>query len=185
MKIVFIRHGEPDYDKLKKMDLSMISKNIAPLTDLGIESAKRVSYEEIIKDADIILSSPYTRALQTSYIINERLNKKIVVEPDLREWECEIDYNPFDKKLEKRIEKEFHLFNGEHTSNCKYNWESLSNLGNRAINVIKKYNNYNKIIVVTHAMLIRQFYYDPVIEYCFPIIVEYSNNMKLTGYYKE
>lgn len=185
MKVVFIRHGEPDYDSLKNIDLNKISKNIAPLTTKGIENAEKVSYQETLKDADIILSSPYTRALQTAYIINKNLGKQIIIEPDLREWECEIDYNPFNNELEKHIEKEFHLFNGKHTNECKYDWESLSDLGIRAINVIKKYDNYKKIIIVTHAMLIRQFYYDPIIKYCFPIEVEYSHNMKLTGYHKE
>ncbi len=185
MKVVFIRHGEPDYDKLIEIDLSRISKNIAPLTINGAKSAEKASYEKILEDADIILSSPYTRALQTAYIINKNLNKMIVVEPDLREWECDIDYNPFDKNLEKSIEKEFHLFQGKHTNECQYYWESLANLGTRAINVIKKYDKYDKIIIVTHAMLIRQFYYDSTIRYCTPIVVEYSKNMKLTGYHKE
>ena len=184
MNIVFVRHGEPDYDCLKSIDLHKISKNIAPLSINGEMQAEKASHCKALEDADIIISSPYTRALETSLFIGHFLNKKIIIEPDLREWECEIDYDPFNLELEKDIEKEFHMFKGVHSDKCKYYWESLEHLAFRANNVIKKYNQYKKVIIVTHAMLIRQFYYNPIISYCEPIEVEYTTNLKFTGYYE-
>ena len=52
---------------------------MAPLTDEGVQQAELASKNEILKGSDLIVLSPYTRALQTASIISK-------VEIDLHEF---------------------------------------------------------------------------------------------------
>lgn len=185
MKVIFIRHGEPNYECLRHIDLSFCSKNIAPLSSEGVLQAKQVAEDDKLSNSCLMICSPYTRALETAFLINRELKLPLIIEPDLREWECEIDFNPFNEQIEKEIEKEFYFYEGLHNDNCKYSWESLHKLGDRVFKCIKKYNNYDKIIVVCHAMIIRQFYYNPQIGYCEPIEFDFNDEIKMVGFYKE
>ena len=67
----FIRHGEQDWDIIKKHNLSGQAIDLMPLTNIGIEQAKKVAKDTRICKSDIIICSPYTRALQTAYIISK------------------------------------------------------------------------------------------------------------------
>ncbi|WP_010233728.1 phosphoglycerate mutase family protein [Clostridium arbusti] len=50
--------------------------DLIPLTNNGIKQAKRASRDARIGKSDIILYSPYTRALQTASIISKENLKK-------------------------------------------------------------------------------------------------------------
>lgn len=43
--------------------------------------------EDILKNSEIIISSPYIRALQTAAIISKETKIPLTVEIDLREWQ--------------------------------------------------------------------------------------------------
>ena len=86
MKIVFIRHGETDKIEVDKRGFIGQGRDLAPLTELGIQQAEKVSLNPMLENAQIIVSSPYTRALQTAAIISRKINKEIIVEPELHEW---------------------------------------------------------------------------------------------------
>ena len=77
MKIHFIRHGQPDYSNINLED-NIETPNFAPLTEKGKEQAKNVNVDKL-KNAKLILVSPYKRAFETATIINEKLKyqKKI------------------------------------------------------------------------------------------------------------
>lgn len=145
MNINFIRHGQPDYNNIKNTDPIYFS-NLAPLTDKGIEQSNNIDLAKI-KDAEIIISSPYTRALQTASIISLNLNKKIIVEPLLHEWLPDKTFNSkildFCKYNEAFIKNEF-----------IYNFETNEEMQYRLKKVIDKYNNlYDNIIIVGHQRL--------------------------------
>ncbi|MDY3908897.1 MAG: phosphoglycerate mutase family protein, partial [Eubacterium sp.] len=44
---------------------------MAPLTELGIKQAEEVSLSPLLEGCQVIVSSPYTRALQTAAIISK------------------------------------------------------------------------------------------------------------------
>ena len=71
MEIVFIRHGEPDKTEVDKRGFIGQGRDLAPLTELGVEQAEKVSSDPLLKGAQVIVSSPYTRALQTAAIISK------------------------------------------------------------------------------------------------------------------
>ena len=66
-----IRHGEADYSNLQKYNFYGFGRDFAPLTPNGIIQAEHASRDSRLKSADIIISSPYTRALQTAQIISK------------------------------------------------------------------------------------------------------------------
>lgn len=73
MRIVLIRHGEPDKSYVDEKGFIGQGRDLAPLSDLGIEQAKEASNHSLLQGGQIILSSPYTRALQTASIISKTI----------------------------------------------------------------------------------------------------------------
>ena len=82
----FIRHGIPDYTYGDTHGFIGQGHDFAPLKEERINDVIETSKDERLKDAQIIVSSPYTRALQTASIISKETGIDIVVEPDIREW---------------------------------------------------------------------------------------------------
>ena len=56
-----------------------------PLTDEGKRQAERLAQDLSGRGISRIVSSPYTRALQTADIVADRLNVSVLIEPDVRE----------------------------------------------------------------------------------------------------
>lgn len=72
MKIAFIRHGEPNKTEVDKRGFIGQGRDMAPLTELGIKQAEEVSLSPLLEGCQVIVSSPYTRALQTVAIISKK-----------------------------------------------------------------------------------------------------------------
>ena len=70
-KIFLIRHGEADYSGLSERGFYGFGRDFAPLSKRGIEQVEKMASDERLKTAEVIVSSPYTRALQTASIIGE------------------------------------------------------------------------------------------------------------------
>ena len=58
MKIVFIRHGEPDFNIVDSKNFIGLGREFAPLTPNGIDQAESVSKNPILEGAQLIVSSP-------------------------------------------------------------------------------------------------------------------------------
>lgn len=82
-----IRHGEPDWDFKEERKLNATMRDFVPLTVIGMNQAEKVMDEHpSLSESEIIISSPYTRSLQTAAIINRFQGKPMQVEFDLHEW---------------------------------------------------------------------------------------------------
>lgn len=166
MTLYLIRHGQPDYTEVTQRHFVGHGRDLAKLTPKGIEQAEAVSHDPRLAEADLILSSPYTRALQTAAIISKNTGLPIQVETDLIEWMPDLTFSYGGPEHFGEIETELQRCKGEWNENCKYHWESYSDLGRRAFNVVKKYLDHDKLIVVTHGMLMRQFLYMDEVPSC-------------------
>ena len=108
-----------------------------------------------LKDCELIISSPYTRTMQTSAILSRHLNLDIKVEIDIRELELDLSYQvkSFDELRQIAIEEQ--KCNDEQLPyNSTYKWESRGDVKKRVLNVLNDYKEYRKVIVVTHGMVI-------------------------------
>ena len=87
-----IRHGKPDYTYGDTHGFIGQGHDLAPLCIDKISDVIETSKDERLKKAQIIVASPYTRALQTASIISKETGIDIVVEPDIREWQPDLTY---------------------------------------------------------------------------------------------
>ena len=87
MKIIFIRHGEPDYSLLEEAGYTGFGLDLAPLSAAGRRMATEAASNPLLEQAEILISSSVTRALETaSYLIRNR-QLSLFVEPFLHEWQ--------------------------------------------------------------------------------------------------
>ena len=176
MEIVFIRHGEPDYKPCWEREFIGHGKDLACLTPEGVKRADEVSRNSILDGSELILVSPYTRALQTAAIISKNIQLDITVEIDLHEFLPDKTFQYKGKEESDLLHKDFLDCLGSYPSGETRIWETIEEIKNRVIAVMKKYLSYNKIIVVAHGGVIRRFTGVAEVNYCTPYVVNFDEN---------
>lgn len=150
-----IRHGTPDYTERNTKIYQGFGTNLAPLSEQGISEIKHTARDGRLPGADIILSSPYTRALQTAAILSKELQADIAVETDLHEWMANKEYifEPDDVAISRCTA--FCEQGGIYPGGRVQDWEDRDHLRVRTLSVLKKYSGYEKVIICCHGMIIR------------------------------
>lgn len=183
VKVLLIRHGEPCYENVTNLNLVSY---LAELTPIGISQANDVAEDERLQDAELIVSSPFTRALQTASIISRKTQIPLVVEPMFHEWlEDTSHLFTVDPNYGRASYHEFYDNNGERNNDCIYNWEAASDVAKRSFSGMKTYYKlgFKKIIVVAHAMFIRTFGYDKQeMPHCNVYEYEFDENSHYEGF---
>lgn len=152
-EFLLIRHGEPDYSEIDKRKYKGFGNDLAPLTENGIQQVINASKNSILSDVDLIITSPYTRTMHTASILSKGLNVDFKVELDLMEWIPDKTYSYDDYAQVVKWREIFDKNDGKHVSSSD-NWEEKNEIFTRVQNVLKKYTNYSKVIVVTHGIVI-------------------------------
>lgn len=152
-QFILVRHATPDYSIIDKRHYRGFGNDLAPITKEGEQEAKKVCEKEILKDADLILASPYTRTLQTAAIMSKELNIPFKVEIDLMEWIPDRTYMYDEYARVVKWRKHYDENNGKNTY-PEDNFEEKEEIVARVNEVLKNYTNYSKVIVVTHGMVI-------------------------------
>lgn len=150
-----VRHGEPQWELCDEYGLIGHGRDLAPLNQKGIKQAHDISMDPRLKEGQIIISSPYTRALQTAAIISKNTNIDIVVEFDLREWQPDLTFRYDSNKRMIEYRNDFEKHNGIPPKDRRVNWETKASLEKRVKGVLNKYLSYDKVIVVAHGMVFR------------------------------
>lgn len=164
-EVILIRHGEPRYDEVQERKFQGMGYELGKLTERGILQAEKRAKDPLLNGAKLIISSPYTRALQTAAIISRITNIPLVVENDLHEWMPDTTFK-FDFDIPKAFE-EYVASRGIALPNRKYPWETYDELQKRVKNAVGKYREYDKIIVVCHGVVMSAFTrFDDIIEHC-------------------
>jgi|LGVE01.1.fsa_nt_gb broad specificity phosphatase PhoE len=155
-KFLFVRHGQTNYDAVDERNFIGQGRDLAPLTDLGINQLIETSKDSRLKDSNIIISSPYTRALQSAAIISKEIDVEIRVEVGLHEWVPDIV--EFQHKSSEEcfaLARDYAFHKGVHPPNEVKVWETTESMNKRMDFVLDKYKQYDKVIVVCHGMVIR------------------------------
>ncbi len=164
-EVILIRHGEPRYDEISKRKYVGMGYDLGRLTPLGIEQAEKRARDPLLHGATLILSSPYTRALQTAAILSRVTQIPIMVENDLHEWMPDTTFK-FDFDIQKGF-LEFVKAKGVRQDVHRYPWETFDHLKERVRKAIEPYLNHEKIIVVFHGIAMSTLTdFDDVIEHC-------------------
>lgn len=183
MNLILIRHGKPDYTDVDNLNYIGHGRDLAKLSAEGVEQAKEAAYDKCLEGAQLIVSSPYTRALQTAGIISCITHIPFTVETTLHEWMPDLSFTYGGPENIPEILKEMEKWGGEWNPACDYHWESLSMVGQRAFAAVKKYLEYKKIVVVAHETVLQRFVKRNVIPYCTAIEMEFDSNTQWLGYY--
>lgn len=150
-----VRHGEANYEYMFENGFWGFGRDFAPLSEKRKRQAEITAKDTRLSNAELIVSSPYTRALQTAQIISRETGIRVEVDIDLHEW-IPDESNQYETSEESfAFSKEFTKFNGEYPPGEKCRWESLSHMRKRVIRVADKYSDYNKVIFVGHGMVFR------------------------------
>ncbi|MDY4345941.1 histidine phosphatase family protein [Streptococcus sp. BJSWXB6CM1] len=162
MKIIFIRHGEPNYRELEERSYTGFGIDLAPLSEKGRQQAQELCKNPLFGSADILVSSAVTRALETAFYVSCATGLPLRVAPLLHEWQV------YESGID-RFEEARHLFlenNGELLSNSPIQYETAEEMRSRFLESMGKYRDYQTVVVVTHRMLIRQFVKNEKIDFC-------------------
>ncbi len=182
MHLVMIRHGEPDYSFPEAKGFRGAGRELAPLTKAGIAQAEKVARDPRLEGSQLIISSPFPRALQTAAIISRVSGLKIDVAFDLHEWLIDTTHQNKDWSDTLAAIREVSAFHGVRNENAKLNWEGYDQVAKRAYAALLPYLQYDKVIVACHAYIIKQFYNPGRINYCDIVEVDFDENFTWPGY---
>lgn len=176
MKVIFVRYSEPDYSMLdqhhRPQDYRGFGRDLAPLTDRGRSLAVQVARNLMLKEADVIISSSITRALETATYIVRETNLPLLVEPFFHEWRPDINGLNYTEETLSIAYEAFHAHHGRLAQDCPIRYETADEVRERFIAALEKYRNYETVVIVCHGMLMRQSCPQEKIDYCQIIEVE-------------
>lgn len=137
-----------------------LSRNLHPcrhdfvdLTAHGITEAETLAGSGRLSGSELILSSPYTRALQTAAILSRRMDLPLMVEYDLHERLPDTTFTVSDFDTLFSLCAEWEKKKG--TPDGLRPWEPLDSIRERVIGVLKGYRRYAEITVVFHELALR------------------------------
>jgi broad specificity phosphatase PhoE len=176
LEIIFIRHGIPDYTPCWERGFIGHGKDLACLTEEGVAQAEAVSKNPLLSGGELIVSSPYTRALQTAAVISKNTRLNITVEIDLHEFLPDKTFQYKGKEESDRLHTDFLNCMGRYPAGETRKWETIAEIKRRVVAVMKKYMIHKKIIAVTHGGVIRRFTGTVEVNFCTPYAVNFDEN---------
>lgn len=182
MEFVLIRHGDPDYSACVRGGINGQGFGLVPLSEKGLQQARQVAAHPALAGAQLVLSSPYTRALQTAAEIVRTTGLPLAVESDLHELMADRSGAPHTREEMKQLHQEFLACRGRWPEGDERPWETVDQLTDRVTGVLSRYLTYDKVIVVTHGGVIRRFVKDQRIAYCTPYVVPVEGKVKCRGW---
>ncbi len=152
----FIRHGEVDLSEANTKIYQGHGHHMLTLSPKGIGQIIEAARSPILKDAELILTSPYGRALHSAAILSRELRLDIKVETDLHEWLADGQTFAYlsDEEAEKRY-SELNRNHGVHPQDRDCLWETAEQMKRRVYAVLERYRQYTAVIVVCHGTLMQ------------------------------
>lgn len=151
----FVRHGQTDYSQKGETVYQGWGVQMSPLSQKGVEQIERAAKDERLRGAELILTSPYTRAVQTAAILSRETGARIVVETDLHEWLANKAYAYDDDETAAQSYREYVEYGGAYPEGGERCWEDATSIRTRVLAVLEKYRQCDKVIIASHGMLMR------------------------------
>lgn len=155
-KFYFVRHGQMDFSMAEKKFYKGFSYNMITLSEKGMEQLYETAKNEKLKDAELIITSPFGRTMHSAAILSKELNLDLRVETDLHEWLADrITYEFLPDEEASIAYKALNDNAGRHPEGQDCAWESAEQMKERVMNVLQKYTDCNAVIVVCHGTLMQ------------------------------
>jgi uncharacterized phosphatase len=156
-----IRHGEAEYGLAEERRLKGIGRDLVPLTPAGVQQVEELA-KVLPEPLTLLISSPMTRALQSTAILAARLSVPVQVEFDLHEWMPDLGctYDSLDSVV--RAHAEYVDQRGEWRPGIRCDWEARSSVierGGAKREVVRL--RANAVLVLDHLRFANQHLYSP------------------------
>ena len=152
----FIRHGQMDFPQANRRIYQGRGFDLLTLSELGRQQIKTAAKDDRLKAAELILSSPFGRALHSAAILSKELGLDIRVETDLHEWRADaVDFAWLPDKEAERRYKALTDNHGHHPDGQTPPWESAEQIKARVFAVLDQYKDHSCVIVVCHGTLMQ------------------------------
>ncbi|HEM4412642.1 TPA: histidine phosphatase family protein [Streptococcus suis] len=176
MQILFVRHSEPDYSMFDQHDNPRLyagfGRDLAPLTEKGRTLAQEIASDPIFSQAQVVIASSVTRALETATYIAQAQQLPLLVEPFFHEWRPDLTGQNTSQDEAVLAHRLFLENGGAVPKSSSVRYETAAEMKERFLQALEKYQAYARIVIVCHGMLIRQFVPKETIAYC--EILEYT-----------
>lgn len=182
MKLILIRHGEPDYSLSEGKGFKGPGRDLAPLSARGVEQAEAVALDPLLEGSQLIVSSPFTRALQTGAIISRVTGLKLEIAFDLHEWLIDTNYENKNIYDTMAAIQDIDIHKGIRSADAKLHWEGYDQVSRRAYAALYPYLHYDQVIVTCHAYIIKQFYNPGHVKHCGIVKVDFDRDFTWPGY---
>lgn len=157
--IYLLRHGEANYEPVRERRWPGSMADLAPLSDRGVEQALAATVKLAEVGAVKLVSSPFTRAMQTASIVACGLGLLIDVEFDLHEWLPDDTFGWQDHAEVRAFLADFDSSGGEWPPGQNRPWEPLSAVRQRATGALRRIaagmQEDGSLVAVCHEMVIR------------------------------
>lgn len=168
MTIYLMRHGEPTYRDTEALGLPCMGAELGQLTPEGIMQAEQAAKDSRIQDVDLILSSPYPRALQTAAIVSRRIDKPIDIAVGIFEWLPRVDFSAASHAEIVDGWNEYKANAGVHTPQDRFpDWETHAHLRARCLTAIRPFvtrTDIHKLLIVCHGGVMRALTNQPALK---------------------
>ncbi|MBQ0835278.1 histidine phosphatase family protein [Lactiplantibacillus pentosus] len=159
MKVYLIRHSEPTYQQATDAGLQGFGRELSSLTENGVAIAQKLAQQPLFDHVQLILASPYTRALQTALEIVRFNDIPLKVELGLREWQPDNTGSRTDTDEQASVAYQIYRQHaGQRVADSPLHYETAAEVKSRVLTTLSKYaQTYDCIACVTHGEVMRQF----------------------------
>lgn len=166
MKLLFVRHSEPDYSMLDgKSAYTGFGRGLAPLSKNGRAIAARMAKDNRLSQAQVIISSSVTRALETAIYIVCETDLPLLVESFFHEWRPDVTGKNASRDEAVQASQLYKACNGEVSVAFPFRYETAHEMKDRFLAALEQYRHYDCAIIVCHGMLMRLFTPLEIIDY--------------------
>ena len=152
----FIRHGQADFSEANTKIYQERGFNMLTLSQRGIEQIEATARDARLQEAQLIITSPFGRALHSAAILSRELGLEIRVETDLHEWLSDtVDYAYLSQEEADRRYQALTENQGRHPEGTAPGWECAEQMKRRVFDVLDRYRDYQCVIVSCHGTLMQ------------------------------
>ncbi|MBQ8641072.1 MAG: histidine phosphatase family protein [Clostridia bacterium] len=151
----FVRHGKTDYSARNTKVYQGFGVQLSPMTEQGEAEIRRAAEDSVLQGAALILTSPYTRAVQTAAVLAEKIQVPVRIETDLHEWLAHKGYRYLPEETADAAFRAYMENDGMYPDGTEQDWEDREAIRRRVMRVLEKYREYDKVIVAGHGMMIQ------------------------------
>lgn len=155
--VLLVRHGEADYGATARRAPIYDGGryDFAPVSSAGVRQVEQLVEVLRPRQPTLIVSSPYTRTLQTAAILAAGLSCRMTVDVDLHDWLPVRDgASPVSPEVVAAKIAEYEAWRRTGDLPISRTWETDEEMRVRVLGVIDRYRG-EALIVVTHEAVIR------------------------------